>query len=123
MVSEQNQKFLRFTHGTSIRSDSDHTIEKCKTINSNKEQDQCMLRCRQNRENNPGNYELFSRQCTSFVKDCLSSCGLPNGSDIKYVLPRSLYQDLPIDSRFSKAGFTGDKSTRWLIDNFRDIKW
>jgi RHS repeat-associated protein len=59
--------------------------QQCKVIESSPEQDQCMLRCRARREAIPGNYGLTTRQCTSFVRDCLRECGLPAGN---YAGPR-----------------------------------
>jgi RHS repeat-associated protein len=52
----------------------------CKTIPAPKDKDQCMLQCRLKRLNNPGNYKVTSRQCTSFVRECLRECGEPAGN-------------------------------------------
>ncbi|MDP1863521.1 MAG: RHS repeat-associated core domain-containing protein [Thiobacillus sp.] len=54
--------------------------QQCKLIESPPDKDQCMLSCRARRDANPGNYSLTSRQCTSFVRDCLKECGLPAGN-------------------------------------------
>ena len=54
--------------------------QQCKVIESSPEQDQCMLRCRVRRDAIPGHYGLTTRQCTSFVRDCLKECGLPVGN-------------------------------------------
>jgi len=51
----------------------------CVTLTSSEDQDSCMQRCRENRQKNPGEYSLFGRQCTSFVRDCLNACGVPPG--------------------------------------------
>lgn len=51
----------------------------CKTVPADKKQDECMATCRDKRKANPGEYRLMSRQCTSFVRDCLTMCGLPAG--------------------------------------------
>jgi RHS repeat-associated protein len=67
---------------------------KCKNIPSPPEKDECMRKCREERKANPGEYDLFSRQCTSFVRDCLKKCELPAGG---YGGPRPspFYDDLP----------------------------
>ena len=66
----------------------------CKIIGSPPEKDQCMLRCRARWTSTPENYKLASRQCTSFVRDCLSECSLPTGH---YSGPRPnlFFQGLP----------------------------
>jgi len=40
------------------------------------DQDRCMLNCRKKRKDNPGTYDGVTRQCTSFVRDCLKECGI-----------------------------------------------
>jgi RHS repeat-associated protein len=52
----------------------------CKLVSSRSDQDDCMLQCRSDRSANPGRYSLLSRQCTSFVRDCLIKCGISAGS-------------------------------------------
>jgi hypothetical protein len=53
-----------------------------------------MLQCRLRRQNDLGKYKLFSRQCTSFVRDCLRECREPSG---KYEGPKPspFYDGLP----------------------------
>ena len=63
---------------------------RCTTIPSNSDQDACMARCDAERSSNPGNYNPATRQCTSFVRDCLSQCGLNRGV-YGGVLPIGLY--------------------------------
>src|SRR5437016_5130061 len=55
-------------------------IKECKVIPSNPDQDDCMLKCRAERASNPGTYKLTTNQCTSFVRECLTECGLPAGN-------------------------------------------
>ena len=52
----------------------------CNRLDSNPQQDACVERCVDQREKNPGTYDLFTRQCTSFVRDCLDQCDIPHGS-------------------------------------------
>ena len=68
--------------------------KECKVIESNPDQDRCMLECRTRRESNPGTYSLNSRQCTSFVRDCLKECGLSTGN-FGGAAPWPFYQRLP----------------------------
>src|SRR5262249_22543982 len=63
---------------TGIRFDA-QPFKMCKTIPSKPEQDECMRKCREERIANPGTYHLTTRQCTSFVRDCLRKCKLPTG--------------------------------------------
>jgi RHS repeat-associated protein len=67
---------------------------RCKRIDSPPEKDRCMERCRQRRQESPGQYKLFSRQCTEYVRECLKECGLPGGP---YEGPRPFpfYEGLP----------------------------
>lgn len=66
----------------------------CKTTKSPPDKDECMRRCRNRRAKDPGMYKLKSRQCTDFVRDCLTECGLPAGN---YSGPRPymFFNDLP----------------------------
>ena len=76
-----------------LREDQQRAI-RCKRIESPSEKDECMEKCRKRRQANPGQYRLLSRQCTSYVRDCLRECGLPGGS---YEGPRPFpfYEGLP----------------------------
>ena len=49
----------------------------CKLIHTTPDQDACMLQQRTNRLRDPGTYNLSNRQCTSFVRDSLKTCGIP----------------------------------------------
>jgi RHS repeat-associated protein len=60
--------------------DQKDTGKECKTIPSPPSKDQCMAECKARRTRDPGRYKLLSRQCTSFVRDCMKQCGLPAGS-------------------------------------------
>ncbi len=66
----------------------------CKTIPAPKDKDQCMFQCRLRRVNNPGNYKVTSRQCTSFVRECLRECGEPAG-DYNGPRPWPFFDGLP----------------------------
>jgi RHS repeat-associated protein len=68
--------------------------KECKIIQSNPDQDRCMLECRARTASNPGTYNLSTRQCTSFVRDCLKECGLPTGN-FRGNPPWRFYQQLP----------------------------
>jgi RHS repeat-associated protein len=63
-----------------IKPDKDEGESHCETVKADPKQDVCMMRCRAKRKANPGRYNIFTRQCTSFVRDCLTECGLPSGS-------------------------------------------
>jgi RHS repeat-associated protein len=76
-----------------IKEDS-QKIRECKVVPSDPDQDQCMIDCRARRQANPGDYNLTSNQCTSFVRDCLSECGLPTGN-FPGSAPRNLFLRLP----------------------------
>jgi RHS repeat-associated protein len=65
----------------------------CKTIPSPPDKDKCMAECKARRANDPGNYRLFTRQCTSFVRDCLKKCGLPLGGGGP--APKPFFEGLP----------------------------
>jgi RHS repeat-associated protein len=78
-----------------IREDNQQD-ERCKVVPASPDQDQCMLECRNERQQNPGEYKLLKRQCTSFVRDCLRQCGLDGGG---YNGPRPFpfFDDLPFE--------------------------
>jgi RHS repeat-associated protein len=63
-----------------VKPDTEHKPTKCKTIPAPKDKDQCMMQCQLDWQTNPGDYKFFSRQCTSFVRDCMKKCGLPAGN-------------------------------------------
>ena len=77
-----------------VKPDNEHKPTQCKVIPATPDQDQCMLKCQAQRQSSPGNYKAFSRQCTSFVRDCLKQCGEPSGN---YTGPRPwpLFDGLP----------------------------
>jgi RHS repeat-associated protein len=68
--------------------------KQCKVIESPPEKDQCMLKCRTRRIENPGQYRLTGRQCTSYVRECLKECGLPYGT-YSGPRPNPFYRSLP----------------------------
>jgi RHS repeat-associated protein len=68
--------------------------KQCKRIDSSPEEDECMARCRDRRIAELGAYHWRTRQCTDFVRECLTECGLPAG---KYDGPRPIlfFEGLP----------------------------
>jgi RHS repeat-associated protein len=46
----------------------------CTIVPANPDQDDCMERCKQDRTDIPGPYNVVTRQCTGFVRDCLTLC-------------------------------------------------
>src|SRR5437879_5380550 len=73
-------------------------MKECKVIPSNPDQDDCMLKCRAKRMSNPGTYKLTTNQCTSFVRECLTECGLLAGNSPSSA-PRPLFLKLPGKAR------------------------
>ena len=67
----------------------------CKTVRATPRQDECMTRCRAEREDNPGWYGLIGRQCTAFVRDCLVECGLYSKKADRDPYPGRLFRRLP----------------------------
>jgi RHS repeat-associated protein len=53
----------------------------CKLIHTTSAQDACMLQQRVERLQNPGTYDVATRQCTGFVHNSLKGCGIPAGSN------------------------------------------
>ncbi|MDH5641585.1 MAG: RHS repeat-associated core domain-containing protein [Nitrospira sp.] len=68
--------------------------QQCKLIKAPPDKDQCMLNCRLKRQGAPGPYVAYTRQCTSFVRECLKECGLPAGNSTG-PFPRDFYNNLP----------------------------
>ncbi len=85
--------------------------QQCKAIESSPDQDRCMLNCRLRRQNNPGLYQVASRQCTNFVRECLQECGLAAG-DYSGPRPFPFFQGLPNNApllpRISPNAESGD---------------
>jgi RHS repeat-associated protein len=52
----------------------EQSVMQCKILQAPPHQDDCVKKCQEERENDPGAYRLSSRQCTSFVRDCLARC-------------------------------------------------
>lgn len=68
-------------------------VSQCTIIRSSYAADNCMRQCRLKRANKPGQYKLLTRQCTSFVRDCLRDCGLRTG-DFNGSYPKKFYKGL-----------------------------
>lgn len=65
----------------------------CKKLPAASQQDACMAQCEANRASNPGTYSLATRQCTSFVRNCLTECGVPHGN-YNGPLPKTFFEGL-----------------------------
>jgi RHS repeat-associated protein len=52
----------------------------CKLIHTTPSQDACLMQKRIERLRNPGDYNVLKRQCTGFVRNSLSGCGIPAGT-------------------------------------------
>jgi uncharacterized protein RhaS with RHS repeats len=70
--------------------------KQCKTVESPPDKDKCMMKCRERWKATPGEYRLKDRQCTSFVRECLRECGLPDSS-YDGPLPRVFYHYLMVE--------------------------
>lgn len=66
----------------------------CTVLEAEDEQDNCMDECLDERRNNPGQYQVFSNQCTSFVRDCLRQCEIFEGT-YEGPRPRPFFDELP----------------------------
>ena len=82
----------------------------CKLIHTTPDQDACMLQQRIERLRNPGTYDLFTRQCTGFVRDSLKACGIPAGpskdprpNDWFPTLPGQVIPNLPPDGPLPRS--------------------
>ena len=74
--------------------DDDEPVE-CVVLESSAEQDRCMSNCRNKRNKVPGEYNLYTRQCTGFVRECLLQCGLPGGINTESPFPDDFFSGLP----------------------------
>ena len=77
-----------------IVKEDEERAKECKVIPATPDQDNCMLSCRAQRKNDPGFYHLTTNQCTGFVRECLTQCGLPAGSTTGSA-PRPFFIRLP----------------------------
>jgi RHS repeat-associated protein len=71
-----------------------HREHYCKWIETSPDQDRCMETCAVERHQNPGYFNGFTRQCTSFTRDCMQKCGIPHG-DYDGPYPSLFYLGLP----------------------------
>ncbi len=77
-----------------IRRDPTSPDARCKTAAADPEQDACVVTCRLRRIETPGNYNLYTRQCTSFVRECLIECGFSGGLP-RAPIPEGWFDSLP----------------------------
>ena len=76
-----------------VKPDIESPPDSCKTVETEPTQDDCIEQCIIDRGKDPGSYTLFSRQCTSFARDCLKQCGVHDGG-YDGPLPRSFYNGI-----------------------------
>ncbi len=65
-----------------VKPDEKEPGQQCKTIPATPKQDECMKNCRERWVELKISYNGLTRQCTTFVRVCLSVCGLPSGQPI-----------------------------------------
>ena len=75
-----------------VKPDIYHESE-CITIETTCEQEECIRRCLNQRESQPGSYNLLTRQCTDFARSCLQRCGLPSGAN-NPIQPKTWFRTL-----------------------------
>jgi RHS repeat-associated protein len=66
---------------------------KCKVIPTTEKEDDCLTRCQKRYEKDPGRYDWYRRNCSTYVRTCLKECGLPSGTDTFW--PKTMYDSLP----------------------------
>ncbi len=101
----------RRIHGPGeLRPDVGDGPRTCKLIHTTPQQDACMLQQRIERLRNPGTYDLVARQCTGFVRDSLTACGIPVGpskdprpNDWFPTLPGQVIPNLPPDAPLPRS--------------------
>jgi CRISPR-associated endonuclease Cas3-HD len=52
----------------------DQPTSQCKVIKTSPQQDGCLTQCQSDRQSNPGRYNAATRQCTTYVRECLNQC-------------------------------------------------
>ena len=77
----------------------------CTTINTTKTEDNCVLKCRNDRKNNPGRYDLGFRQCTSLARDCLIQCNIINSDFPGGPFPFEFYNNIKYGPPSTGGGF------------------
>lgn len=82
-----------FRKGAGQVKDDVQQEQSCKTIKTTDDEDECMLQCQNAWAEQRPNYDLIYNQCTSLVRECLTSCGLESGP-YKGPLPRPFYKGL-----------------------------
>ena len=91
-----NFRHAVFSSPGAVRKDEQRDLE-CKTVETNKDTEDCMQRCQLRRIVDPGTYNVFTRQCTEFVRSCAIECGLTKKGQPppKGPQPGPLYRYLP----------------------------
>lgn len=83
-----------------VRPDPRNEPKECKTVPTDKRQDECMTSCRLRRQTMPGWYHMGGRNCTYFVRDCMRECNIPTGTSPLFdfwpqPFPRDFFDNLP----------------------------
>ena len=90
--------FYPITHSPTapgvVKPDPDEKGKQCKTVPAKPKDDDCMKQCQNRTKSNPPRYWLIGRQCTAFVRDCLTECGLPSGNST--IPPGTWFRSLPV---------------------------
>jgi RHS repeat-associated protein len=74
----------------------------CTVLKADPSQDECVEKCKQERTEKPGPYNVLTRQCTGFVRDCLTQCKIvkkPYPGPLPDELFRSIGGPLPRPTR------------------------
>lgn len=78
--------------GTINKDDLSEPGTQCKGIVTTPKQDDCLTRCKQRYEDDPGRYHFLRRNCSDYVYTCLRERGLPPGADSFW--PKTLYDSV-----------------------------
>lgn len=65
----------------------------CIVLQANSDQDDCVEKCKQDRTEKPGLHNIVKRQCTGFVRDCLTSCKIKD-KPYSGPLPEELFKSI-----------------------------
>jgi RHS repeat-associated protein len=74
----------------------------CKVISTTQKEDDCLTRCQKRYEKDPGRYDWYRRNCSTYVRTCLEECGLSAGADSFW--PKTVYDSLPAGTPVPPTG-------------------
>lgn len=96
------RKRTPYGKGVIRQDDLNESGTQCKVISTTQEEDDCLTRCQKRYERDPGRYDWYRRNCSTYVRTCFQECGLSAGKDSFW--PKTVYDSLPAGTPVPATG-------------------